>query len=518
MDDTKGEKKYMRRLLMLLLSGAFLLLAVGCGEVNTQETGLLTTTTTTTATTIASSATTTTTSTVTTTTATVAVTTHPHTFRTTTICPTRPPVNTTTTTAPVEPPTVETLTKWELPQVVRQTEGYISQYTDMTYTADGRIIAIGEVYDAAINPKTVIDVYGSDLSLLASYECDVWYSDIVTSQDGGTVVARGNGASTVKKFSADFELEWSVEFEEYAFDVIITSLVELSDGTVGVLYAKPFDSTWNLLWVSKDGQQLDKLSLWNYDVQNGLAYGAKLVADNNGGFYLFQTVTADTHSVDADKGYEVLVSHYVSENGVLRLDSSAAVGSVSDEWCDDAAVDDEGNYYIALSSSDSTRDAFWDEILPLGYGYIRRMLVKVSPTGEILYRVPLSGCGMAVDQVAGIHVRDGRVCVGGLSVFYDGVLDPNVAEFDNNFPRDLYVAYTVCADAEGDILSRRVFRYNVMERGAPTDALWLPDGRMVLCGSVTKNDSDFDLEFEPEYAYGTPADRALFVYQPLENE
>ena len=344
-DDTKGEKKHMKRLLILLWSGAFLLLVVGCGEVNTQETGFLTTTTNTTATTIASSATTTTTTTVITTTATGAITTLPSTSRTKTICPTRPPViTTTTTTAPVDPPTIETLTKWELPQLVRQTEGYISQYTDMTYTADGRIIAIGEVYDAYSNPKTVIDVYGSDLSLLATYECDVWYSDIVTSQDGGTVVARGNGASTVKKFSADFELEWSVEFETYAFDVIITSLVELSDGTVGVLYAKPFDSTWNLLWVSKDGQQLDKMSLGHYDVQNGLAYGAKLVADNNGGFYLFQTVTADTHSVDADKGYEVLVNHYVSENGVLRLDlpqwwaASATNGVTMPPWTTRAII------------------------------------------------------------------------------------------------------------------------------------------------------------------------------------
>lgn len=511
----------MKRWIALLLCTVLLLTTVGCGGDKAQETDAsamaVTTSTIATANT-ATAATTTITTTV------VAATIRATAGKTNTPRPqssaTMPTTTTaTTTTVPVIlPAPMDGVTEWELPQVVRQTEGYISQYTDMTYTADGRIIAIGEVYDAGLNPKTVIDVYGSDLSLLATYECDVWYSDIVTSQDGGTVVARGNGASTVKKFSADFELEWSVEFEAYGFDVIITSLVELSDGTVGVLYAKPFDSTWNLLWVSKDGQQLDKLSLGHYDVQNGLAYGAKLVADNNGGFYLFQTVTADTHSVDANKGYEVLVNHYVSENGVLRLDSSTAVGGVSDEWCDDAAVDNEGNYYIALSSSDTTRDAFWDEILPLGYGYMRRMLVKVSPTGEILYRVPLSGCGMAVDQVAGIHIRDGRVCVGGLSVFYDGVLDPNVAEFDNNFPRDLYVAYAVCADAEGNILSRRVFRYNVMERGAPTDALWLPDGRMVLCGSVTKNDVDFGLEFEPEYAYGTPADRALFVYQPLENE
>lgn len=456
----------MKRLLALLLSIALLLAAAGCGGEEAQETSV-----------------------------------------------------STTTTAPVVPPVVDTLTKWDLPQVVRQTEGYIGEYTDLTYTADGRIIAIGTVYDADLNPKTVIDVYENDLTLMETYECDVWYSDIVTSQDGGTVVARGNGASTVKKLTADFEVEWSVEFEFYAMDVIITSSVELSDGTIGIVYTKPFDSTWNLLWVSKDGKQFHTQSLGRYDAQNGLAYGVKLVADNGGGFYLFQTVTADTHSVcEANKGYEVLVSHYVPENGSWNLDSFTVVGGVSDEWCDDAAVDNEGNYYIALSSSDTTRDSFWDEVLPAGYGYMRRMLVKVSPTGEILYRVPLSGRGMAVDQVTGIHIRDGRVYVGGLSVFYDGVIDSNVADSDNDYPHDLYVAYAVCADAEGKILSRRVFRYNNMERGAPHDSLWLSDGRMVLCGAVTQNESDFDLEFEPEYAEASPADRALFVYAPLPDE
>ena len=538
-------KQTKRTFFVLLLCGALLLGAAGCGKAEIPEdssipvadatvssSAISTTTTEDTTTTITTEATTTTTTT------TGGITTR-NTSRTKTSCPTAPPRSTTTTgrtttttttttatttTTTTQPPQPQVETQWVSPQVVRQTEGYQGAYEDMLYTADGRIVAIGTVEDSSEYPKSVIDVYDNNLALIQSCDFDMWYCSIATCQDGGYYVVRDAGPCTVKKISADFAVEWSVKFESHAMDVIIKSVVELTDGTLAVLYINPFGSSWNVLMVSPDGQVLKRQSLGHDG--NAMDDGIHMIADDAGGFYfVFSAAASDVASpeglhqtCDPKRGDEVVVAHYVSADGEWQLDYHMRVGGIGNDRCEEAAVDADGNIYLALCSLDTTLDPFWDEVTPRYF--CRRMLVKVTPAGEVVYRVPLSGrcktgyqvCGRqrnctAGDQVCGIQVRDGKVYVAGVSAYYDGVLYPEPAASDkNDYPYDFYAAYAVCIDEKGEILSRRVYK------GVPNDTVWLPDGRFVLCGGVCPDDSDFDLDFEPEYMDRNPSDRALFIY------
>ena len=165
-------------------------------------------------------------------------------------------------------------------------------------------------------------------------------------------------------------------------------------------------------------------------------------------------------------------------------------------------MDEEGNFYIALGHHGETTDPFWSELV---YGsHFRRMLIKVSPAGEVVYRVPLSGRSMAVDQVFGIHIRNGQVCVTGVSNVNDGVLAPYAAtEQDHR-----YAVYEVTVDADGALLSRRAFEYDQLMMNTPDGSVWLSDGRLLISGAVCSFDNTFDLEF-PE---GTDYNRALFIY------
>ena len=170
-------------------------------------------------------------------------------------------------------------------------------------------------------------------------------------------------------------------------------------------------------------------------------------------------------------------------------------------------MDEEGNFYIALGMHDTIDDPFWDEVTP--HYFFRRMLVKVNAAGEVVYRFALSGRAMGLDQVFGIHVRDGQACVTGLSAFYDGVLDPYEADaWPEADKYDLYAAYAVLVNEDGNLLSRRVFRYSPFEIGEPGESVWLPDGRLLMCGAVCREESDFDLDF----AADTHSNRALFIY------
>lgn len=412
-----------------------------------------------------------------------------------------------------------------LPQLVRQTEGYSGYYHDTAYSTDGRIAAVGRWYSEPESTDTfVIDLYDEDLHLLKSCEVDVWYSEIEACRDGGFILDNDNGNCRLDKFSADLEFEWSVALEEDPFTIWVTSVTQLTDGTIVAVYAMPYENTWKLAFVSENGQLLKKLDLGLACEDSPINFTPNYVltdftvsADAAGGFYLF--VTADAWDVnsygklylacDPDKGSEAVVTHFSSEGGEWILDYALAVGGVDDEWCEEAAVDEEGNFYVALGKIITSPDPFWDEIVP--YYFARRMLVKVSPTGEILYRVALSGRSRGVDQVFGIHTRDGQVFVTGSSYLHDDVLLPLIDAWSDDY--SICVAYGLQVNADGNVASRQVFRYNWLW-GEPGGSVLLPDSRLVLCGNVSGFDSDFDVEFESDYPYHECTDRALFIYEP----
>ncbi len=414
----------------------------------------------------------------------------------------------------------ENLTKWELPQVVRQTGTEYGRYDRVIRTDDGRIVAIGKVKTTLENnTDSVIDVYDEDLVLQNSYRSS--YLDgyqLIACADGGFLM---DCRDHLQKFSAQLDPEWSLYLLKPSEHVSVAAMTQLSDGAFAVIYRKPHSElenhmAWYLALFTEEGQALCQMDL---KIRDSGCEDPALISDEKGGFYLVMSVSPEDtgapgalrQALDSEKGREVAMIHYVpntAKDAAWRIDSVQSVGGIGDEWCEEVAMDAQGNFYIALGNHGKTTDPFWGEMV---YGdYFRRMLVKVTPEGKVVYRVPLSGRSMAVDQVFGIHVRDGQVCVTGVSAICDGVLDPCVA--DSLTEQDRYYRYAVYAatvDENGTLLSRRVFEYDQLEMGTPDGSVWLSDGRLLIGGAVCVLDNGFNLDF-PE---GTHSNRALFIYR-----
>ena len=423
-----------------------------------------------------------------------------------------------TTTAVASPPAQEKkATTWEQPQVIRQTGTEYGRYDRVIRTDDGRIVAVGVVKTLLEdNTDSVIDVYNEELVLQDSYRFTYSHGyRFIACEDSGFLMDCGDH---LQKFSAQVEPEWSLYLIKSTEHGSVTAMAQLSDGTFAVVYRmyrseeKRIDS-WFLMLLTEEGQVLFQTDLKIRD--NGFDVPA-LIPDDEGGFHLVMSVSPEDNdapaalyqALDPEKGRDVVVARYVpnaAKDASWRIDSVLTVGSGDDEWCEEAVMDAQGNFYIALGHRGETTDPFWSE---MAYGtHFRRMLVKVTPKGEVVYRVPLSGHGMAVDQVSGIHLRDGQVCVTGISTMYDGVLDPYVAT--EQTLQERFAMYAVTVDEDGTLLSRRAFKYDQLELGMPDGSVWMSDGRLLIGGAVCSLSNDFDLDF-PE---GTHSNRALFVYQ-----
>ena len=178
---------------------------------------------------------------------------------------------------------------------------------------------------------------------------------------------------------------------------------------------------------------------------------------------------------------------------------------------DELAMDDDGNFYLAMATDSPDNDPFWP-INPNPSGYFRRMLVKLSPDGKILYKAPLSGWGRSMDQVFGIGFHDNRVFVVGQSYYHDAVQNKYPCEQITESINDDLVPciYTVCLQENGSEFDRKIFRSDLVS-DTVTSAAVLADGSVVICGSVSPEFNPFNLPLDGTSSY----DAALFVYEPF---
>lgn len=245
----------------------------------------------------------------------------------------------------------------------------------------------------------------------------------------------------------------------------------------------------------------------NTDISDG-----DIIPDGKDGFYLVLTCNeslADKYAlVKAEynqfKSTEVIVMHFDSNNKLTR---TKTIGGGGNDWVEESIIDNDGNFYIAVSTDWYGADDFWDMSVDRASPY-RRMLVKLDKDGNILFKTSLSNKGMAVDQVFGIMTDSNNVYVVGMADYFDGyqVKYPCEQISKEEKGERVFSVYTTRFTADGKELGRNIFRCDIND--TPTDSVLLKNGTIVIAGSLSEAENPFKISF-PNGVQSLPA---LFCY------
>lgn len=397
-----------------------------------------------------------------------------------------------TTKAPTTVPTVNSLSS--LPDVKYFKNDGDIQYKDIVNLKNGyAVVGKKETYDRTLS---LLRIYDNNSNFQKEYLFDDGngYEKIARWVSGGFITASYN-PPYLTKISDDFRVEWVTAYEDVTLEGIVQDVEQINVGCYVVLYSKTPDRTLKLTFVNGKGEVTDSFELMkSTDISDG-----DIIPDGEGGFYLVVTCNSDL----ADK-YDLLKTEYRnsknSEIAVMHFDESKnltwakTIGGGGDDWIEEVTVDDNGDFYIAIGTNWQQTDSFWDMSFDEMYPF-RRMLVKFNKQGTIVYKMPLSSKGMAVDRVFGIHVKNGLTYVVGMSDYFDGYQEKYPCEqisfYEKEFGR-VFCVYTVCIDANGNELDRKIFRCDI--NNEPCDSTLLPNGDLVIAGSVSSVDNPFELE------------------------
>jgi hypothetical protein len=242
------------------------------------------------------------------------------------------------------------------------------------------------------------------------------------------------------------------------------------------------------------------------------------VADGKGGVYLFtycNQSTADKYGlIKKDyKGKDETDAAIIHFNAERKVDWSKIVSSTKGrDWIEEATIDQNGNFYIALGTDCKEKDKLWDMMYVHESIGNRRMLVKLDKKGNVVYKVPLTSDAMAVDHTHGILLNNGKVNVVGTAYYFD--------KYNSKYPCKkigkedegdrLFVAYNLSIDdKKGKELHRDLFLNSV--ENEPRDSVVLNNGTVVIAGTVSAMYNSLDLTFYDDY------DKlgALFIYEKL---
>ncbi len=369
---------------------------------------------------------------------------------------------------------------------------------------NGTIATIGKTYISS--EYCFVDVYDENMSIkntrtLKDYTS---LSEIISCSDGGFLVIT-HGPSAILKLDSNLKTEWAALYSK------ILAIQEFRPGNYALLTHYNNSDSLEIHLLDQTGKSFTTISLATMESPMEMD-DAAIFSDSSGGFYLATTWTADFSSswptiqqaYDPSGGADCLITHFSSQG---KLDRAFTVGGPSDEWCEEAAMDDAGNFYIALGTNDKNNPLF-SAVPKSSINNFRRLLVKIGANGKMIYSAPLSGHAMAVDQVFGIEISGDQVFVAGFSGYDDGLQNTFPCAHNESGMYN-YVNYVACIDSKGTVYDRRVFGTDINYQIA--GSLLLPNGSLVVCGAIDKTMTPFNLSF-PASCYVA---RALFVYPNL---
>ncbi len=379
-----------------------------------------------------------------------------------------------------------------------------SYYYGIAKGENGTIAAIGKTYidDEACFVETFDENMSfQNIRTLRGYK---QISEILSCSDGGYLLVTESPASTLK-LDRNLKTEWGALYET------ILAVQEIRPGNYAILTHSKQTGQLSVQVLDQTGKKLYGIHFADTKHIPASSVSA-LFGDDNGGFYLVLNWNGSletsfekiAQAYDSANGSDCLIAHFSATGSLTQ---ATVVGSHCNEWCEEIAMDESGSFYIALATTDKNNPLFATALQNTGGGY-RRILAKVARNGSIQYIAPLSGEAMAVDQVFGIEFSGDSVFVAGFSKYKDGLQNAFPCAHNESGSYE-YVNYVACINSEGKVYDRRMFGGDINNQIA--DSLLLPNGSLVVCGSVDAHASPFSLSFP----FSCNVARALFVYPEL---
>lgn len=409
---------------------------------------------------------------------------------------------------------ISEVVKSKLPEVRFSSKDSNVRFTDIVNLSNGGFAVSGHRYTQTVI-ESIIQIYDKNAMLEKEYKnySGNGFDKIALCSDGGFIAASFNSPH-ITKISNVLETEWSVTYEENTKFRQVFDIEEINPNCYAVAFAS-FDDVMKMqlkiVFLDKNGGLLETI-----DVVNDIfAKGTDIISDGNDGFYLLTSCnksTADMYPLVAEnydslKATEAIIMHFSAERELVWVKT---LGGGGDDLIEEATIDSNGNFYLAVGTNWDSADSFWDMSVYRSMPY-RRMLVKLDKNGDIVYKVPLSNKGMAVDQVFGIHIKDGNAYVVGMTDYFDGyqikypceqILQEEILKGER-----VFCVYNACIDSNGNELDRKIFRCDI--NNTPCDSSLLPNGSLVVAGSVSSVENPFNLGFP----LGVGSAAALFVFK-----
>lgn len=407
-----------------------------------------------------------------------------------------------------------TVVKSRLPEAKFSLKDSNVKFTDMLNLPDGGFAVSGYRFTEDLS-YSIIQIYdeNSDFKNEYSFEDGNGFDKIAVCSDGG-LIASSYCPPCITKVNSNFETEWFMPYENVEFEGAVQDIEEISPELIAVLFVSlnspDFSRRLHLSFLNKDGTLIETIDLMkNIDPQD-----ADLIADGNGGFYLLSACDKElakayplvAENYDSSKATEAIIMHFSAERELMW---TKILGGGGDDWIEEATIDSNGNFYLAVGTNWYGADSFWEMGVERTMPY-RRMLVKLDKNGDLVYKVPLSAKGMAVDHIFGIHIKDSKAYVVGMTDYFDGYQAKYPCEQilpeEKQKGERVFCVFNACIDGDGNELNRKIFRCDI--NNEPCDSVLLPNGSLVIAGSVSPYENPFNLEF----SQGVDLAAALFIY------
>ena len=405
-----------------------------------------------------------------------------------------------------QPSDTATQPKSTLPNVVYSV-GDDVVYKDILPLNNGDFAAVGVkyTYDQSLSVLRICDSNGK-IKKEHLFSDGNGYDKIAACTDGGYIAASYN-PPYLTKISSDFRVEWVKEYYNVACEGIVQDVAQIGVEYAVLFAGTPYPTTQlKIAFLNRNGELTKTIDLMkNTDISDG-----DIIPDDKDGFYLVLTCNenlADKFDVVQNeynplKATEVIIMHFDKDK---KLTFAKTIGGGGNDWVEESTVDEDGNFYIAIGTDWLQADDFWDMSVDT-FAPFRRMLVKLDKNGNLIYKLPLSNKGMAVDQVFGIHIKDGKTYVVGMADYFDGYQSKYPCEQISKDEKGdrVFSVYTACIDKNGTELNRNIFRCDI--NNTPCDSAMLSNGNLIIAGQISSYENPFNLGLPDDF------DRAAVFY------